>query len=127
MKYLVKTRLGFIEKVSYRPDCKECKRLESRNRHARRTPEQNTNLYRKSRLKYNYGITLDRYYELLEKQNGVCAICGEPQNIETHSLSVDHCHVTGKVRGLLCHKCNIALGLMRDNVLLLINAIEYLR
>lgn len=67
-------------------------------------------------LKRTYGITLDQYETMLAAQNGVCAIC------KTHTtdnrgqrLHVDHCHQTGKVRGILCGKCNSILGFVDDN------------
>lgn len=78
----------------------------------------------------NFGITLERYNEMLSEQNGVCAICLRPErfalNENPHSLAVDHCHVTGKIRGLLCKCCNQALGQLRDNVENLKRAIQYL-
>ena len=68
----------------------------------------------------------------MQKQNYVCAICFNPE-IRVHrltqtvtSLSVDHCHKTGKVRGLLCHSCNTALGLLKDNTDVMRLAINYL-
>jgi hypothetical protein len=88
-------------------------------------------LQRASAFKRRYGITLAGYNALLEKQGGVCAICHQPQR-ETHKngkaymLAVDHDHSTGKVRGLLCNKCNQALGALSDSVTLLQRAIDYL-
>ncbi len=76
-------------------------------------------------LKRKYGITLARYRELLEEQNNLCAICRQPETAreaKTHrikSLSVDHCHATKKVRGLLCFRCNSAIGKIEDNIELL--------
>ena len=73
----------------------------------------------KSWLKVRYGITLEKYDYMLESQNGVCAACDRP---ETHKLNgvvirlaVDHDHKTGKVRGLLCRKCNLIIGMAEDN------------
>ena len=60
-------------------------------------------------LKYTYGITLADYDEMLEQQHGVCVICGGV-NFAGQRLCVDHDHVTGEVRGLLCHNCNLKLG-----------------
>lgn len=77
-------------------------------------------------LKKVYGITLDQYHKMLDEQGGVCAICGSPEMLREY-LSVDHCHETKKVRGLLCGICNRALGGFRDNVHFLARAIEYLR
>lgn len=88
---------------------------------------------RKRVLKYNYGITHQQYEELFKQQNGCCAICGNVEEVEIcgrRTLSVDHNHKTGKVRGLLCRKCNRALGeLDADNfgIDLLCSAISYLR
>jgi len=84
-------------------------------------------------LKKNYGLSLDTYQELFEKQKGVCAICGEPEKSKDHRtkkerlLAVDHCHVSSKIRGLLCGSCNKALGGFKDNVRLLESAIKYLQ
>lgn len=70
-------------------------------------------------LKRQFGITIEEYEERFSKQNGKCAICikSETQNGRWGiiSLSVDHCHNSKKVRGLLCHKCNSGLGYFQDN------------
>jgi hypothetical protein len=60
-------------------------------------------------LKKAYGLSLTKYDELLEKQQGVCAVC-ERVCSTGRKLAVDHSHVTGKIRGLLCARCNLALG-----------------
>ncbi|AFK13461.1 endonuclease VII [Yersinia phage YpP-G] len=82
-------------------------------------------------LMRSYGITLDDYEEMLESQKGLCKICGTEgfaMNPKVHKIKlvVDHCHTKGNVRGLLCHNCNRALGLLKDNVKSLQAAIEYL-
>lgn len=78
---------------------------------------------KRAQLLYKYGLSIEKYEALLETQNGFCAIC----NTSSHrSLVVDHCHLTQKVRGLLCHDCNLALGLLRDDPDRLRNAIAYL-
>ena len=59
------------------------------------------------------------------KQEGRCAICGEEPSTK-RGLAIDHCHITGKVRGLLCHGCNIGIGSMKDSAVLLLKAIRYL-
>jgi hypothetical protein len=64
---------------------------------------------RKGRLK-KFGITEEDYYKMLNKQGGVCAICKGPPDKRWGKLSVDHCHETGSVRGLLCISCNTNLG-----------------
>lgn len=76
------------------------------------------------RLLIRYGITIDTYESILLEQDGVCAICLMKKE---ETLHVDHCHNTGKVRGLLCGSCNRALGLMKDNTDFLLKAIQYLQ
>lgn len=76
-------------------------------------------------LKSNYGITIEDYERILQKQNGVCAICKCPDEYRD-VLSVDHCHKTGEVRGLLCNLCNTGLGRFEDNPALLASALKYL-
>lgn len=59
--------------------------------------------------------------------NGVCAICGKPESLSRQSISIDHNHNTGKIRGLLCSKCNTAIGYFGENIKYLQNAIKYLQ
>jgi len=83
-----------------------------------------------SQLKTKYGISLRQYNKLLGKQQGLCAICGQPEVMvrkgKVQNLSVDHCHSTGRVRGLLCSSCNPMLGLSREDISILAKAITYL-
>ena len=84
--------------------------------------------YRNNWLMRRYGIDTNEYNQLLESQNYTCAICGSTEtggNGKKH-FSVDHCHTTKKVRGLLCKSCNIMLGEAKDNTRILSKAIEYL-
>ena len=74
-----------------------------------------------------YGITPDEFNEMLNAQGRVCAICGtDTPSKKCSTFRIDHCHQTGKVRGLLCMNCNSALGMFRDNIQSLQNAIAYL-
>lgn len=78
----------------------------------------------KTSLKNKYGITLDQYQKMSEKQKNVCFICGK--NDKKTKLSVDHDHKTGKIRKLLCSHCNHILGLSYENIKILESAISYL-
>ena len=85
---------------------------------------------RKLALK-KYDMSLEDYDKLFAFQGGVCAICGKPEPIqrsvsEQARLCVDHCHKTGMVRGLLCRRCNTAIGMMGDDIAALAKAISYL-
>ena len=71
-----------------------------------------------------YGVPLDVYRAKLAAQNGLCAICGGPPG--KRSLNVDHDHVNGRVRDLLCATCNVGIGVMRDNPELLRKAADYI-
>jgi predicted ATP-binding protein involved in virulence len=89
----------------------------------------NKNKERESNTRYlrtslsRFGISLDEYNEMYERQNGVCVICGKNKN---RRLCIDHDHTTGKIRGLLCRECNMALGYVQDETTVLKNMIEYL-
>lgn len=72
-----------------------------------------------------FGITEDDYNKMFESQVGLCAICHNPEN--GIKLAVDHCHDTGKVRGLLCKRCNMGIGLLGDNPDTIISAAMYLK
>lgn len=90
-----------------------------------RNPEHHLDLrYRK------YGMRHADFQRMLAEQDGVCAICGQPETSrergQLRRLAVDHCHETGVVRGLLCHRCNHTLGRMNDDPALLRRAADYL-
>lgn len=70
--------------------------------------------YRKHQYKKRYGITIEQFNEMFEKQNGLCAICGAHQSKLKQTLNVDHSHINGKVRGLLCPSCNKNLGILEN-------------
>jgi len=95
-----------------------------RKRHRKNNPKSE----KSARLNRAYGITLRQYEELLIKQGGGCAIC-KTITMRGHGkhFHVDHCHNTGRVRGLLCGPCNSALGFMKDSRELLLRAAEYLK
>jgi hypothetical protein len=101
--------------------CKECDKQRVKKRH-----QDNPERTRNNDLKRNYGITLDEHTKMYEEQNGRCAICKNEGNGKWKKLCVDHCHATGKVRKLLCHHCNTALGLVGDNINTLQSMVEYL-
>ena len=77
-------------------------------------------------LRRTYGITLDNYNAMYEAQNGLCAICGKPDEVEGRRLAVDHNHDTGQVRALLCGNCNRGLGNFQDDTNMLVKATRYL-
>ncbi len=74
-----------------------------------------------------YGITSVEYLKMAESQSGQCKICGTTELYGRTRLAIDHCHSTGRIRGLLCTKCNAGLGMFSDNIEKLTNAISYLK
>lgn len=78
-----------------------------------------------SRIKFKYGIGVGVVNEMLYNQSNRCAIC-EKEFVSKKTTHIDHCHSTGKIRGMLCEGCNIGLGGFKDNVDILKKAIEYL-
>lgn len=81
-------------------------------------------LDRERTLRYRYGLTPDEYASLLAQQNGGCGICGAPPGKKP--LHVDHEHSSGQIRGLLCARCNLAIGYFGDSAERMYCAIEYL-
>lgn len=125
---------------THREEC--IAKTHARRRKFRQTPEGKEQMRREriKRKRYHrdcilrskYGITLEEYEELAAYQDHVCAICKKP---DTHmnrwghtnnNLSIDHCHKTGKIRGLLCKRCNTSIGKFEDSPDLLRNAAKYL-
>jgi hypothetical protein len=99
-----------------------------RQRARKRTQEQSERLAlnRSDRaLLKRYGSSLDHYAELLDSQHGRCAICDKPES-KLRRLCMDHDHETSRLRGLLCHNCNMGLGRFMDSPTLLQRAIDYL-
>ena len=85
----------------------------------------NPSLYELNKIRERmsqYSLEPSFYFSLLAKQDGKCAICGVPIS----EFKVDHSHVTGQVRGLLCHSCNIGISWFKDNPVILKNASDYL-
>lgn len=115
--------------------CKECRNLLHKDR-KRKDPSIYERVEWPSKLKRLYGITVDQYESILKSQGGVCAICQSKSSYsrgykkispEKTKFSVDHCHATGKVRGLLCSRCNRALGLIGDSIESALRMSEYLK
>lgn len=110
--------------------CKACEYTNLRDyRINNPTKAQQTRI--KNKLKYRYNISIEEYETLVNQSDSKCFICNLPETAvnskgEVRLLSVDHCHTTQKVRGLLCHKCNAGLGYFRDSIENLKNAIQYL-
>lgn|SRR6185437_1986870 len=95
-----------------------CKICHSARVKAKATPESK----RRRLLKRHYNMTLEEYDILVAQQNGRCLICDQPDSL----LNVDHCHESGRVRGLLCRLCNAGLGSFKDDPVRLQSAINYL-
>jgi hypothetical protein len=85
---------------------------------------ENPELSREKLLKRRFGITFKKYDEMLKSQNGVCAIC-QSSCRSGKNLSVDHCHKTGKVRGLLCVDCNLGIANLKESQEIFKKAAEY--
>ena len=109
------------KKDNNRPECKECTAKRRKERYCPDTARKN-NLA----SKFTGKKAPEFYEETLKKQGGVCAICQSKENGRYKHLSIDHCHTAGNLRGLLCNNCNRAIGLLKDSVEVLRNAITYL-
>lgn len=116
---------GLRNKGKYRRSyCKQCEAEESRLWRLA-NPERQKHLNRRNGLRLGHGITLDVYEALFKAQHGKCAICGK-QPKGKRPLAVDHNHHTQAIRGLLCDACNIGIGMLQEDVVVLKAAIGYL-
>lgn len=92
----------------------------------------NKDRFREYALLSKYGLTLEGYDLLYEQQSGVCALCGQPETArdgrsgQVRRLAVDHCHETGRIRGLLCYRCNHLIGCLGDNPASIEHVLEYM-
>ena len=115
--------------------CKTCKDIKTT---LHRSTKEGRKAYNERQRKFNlseagrighvrrkYGLSKEQYFKLVEDSDGFCKICGRLPTSGAR-LSVDHCHHSGKVRGLICNNCNAGLGLFKDDISILVNAIEYL-
>lgn len=124
------TRQNYVEKFPERV-------LASKTRHAQNNHARIRELARardranpdkvKARNLRKRGLSVSEFNGLLEKQSGLCAICRSDTPRAKGRFRVDHDHRTQEIRGLLCHPCNVALGLMRDDVDVLLRAALYLK
>lgn len=107
------------------PDKRAAQARAMRARWKSERPESIALLRRNWEIRKKYGLTPDDYDALLASQGGVCAICrGAPAK---RPFAVDHCHRTGRVRGLLCNRCNVAIGNFRDDAEIIQRALDYLQ
>ena len=107
-----------------RSHCKTC--INKQNRDYQMTPERKKKrqeIWRKSSRFIKYGLTEESFNEIITEQQYRCKICNTSIDSSCH---VDHCHDTGKVRGLLCHQCNCGLGFFKDSTSRLEKALVYL-
>jgi hypothetical protein len=117
-------RKSFVEFYSYKNKsdgksyrCKPCDDL-ARRKWAEDNPEKSKYSARNRIIKHRHGVDIPWYEQKLKSQGNTCAICGVDRNNCTYanewSFAIDHCHKTGKLRGLLCNMCNRALGMFKD-------------
>lgn len=121
---------------------KNCERINKRNKQYRinnpekvseankqwriNNPEKFKEMNKRCCLKRDYALSLEEYYKMLENQNGCCIICGTHQDKLKIPLCVDHNHSTGKIRGLLCSKCNRGIGMFKEDIKTFYKIIDYL-
>jgi hypothetical protein len=110
------------DKGRYAYTCKACRSEREKAAHLAAPERRRANV-----IRAKYGMSLEDYDGLLRAQGGGCAMCGATTNPDASSLAVDHCHATGRVRGILCGPCNKGIGLLKDDPALLMRGAEYLR
>ncbi len=113
----------------HRAWCKKCESRANRERFASKHGDRYRLYHKNWNLVSKYGITLEQYQEMMDAQGGLCAICRKsPLEKEGKKyLVVDHDHVTGRIRGLLCNDCNIGIGKLGDTTEGVAAALKYLQ
>jgi ferredoxin-like protein FixX len=101
--------------------CRKC-----RNKEALKWQQANPESKRNTHLKAKFNITVKQFNEMLQLQNFCCAICMSPTPKGRGTFHVDHCHETGKIRGILCHDCNTGIGKLGDSLESIKKAVSYL-
>lgn len=112
-------------KSYYFAACKDCEAEYIRV--SKRNGPTGTKEYQRKRNVKKYGMTIEDFNRILESQGYKCKICGSKKPHGRGNFHIDHCHKTMRVRGLLCHYCNVALGGVRDDINVLESMILYLR
>ena len=106
------------------------KTQEGRMAYQREYRRQTPKIQKARALRDSFDLSLEEYEKMLSEQNGVCAICNQPEmhkrNGKLKALAVDHSHKTGEIRGLLCFDCNTGIGKLKDDPEVLRSAIRYL-
>jgi len=113
-------------KIRYRAYCQGCSNRKYGIVLARSIKKQDQTLYNYKKRLLKYGITPEQHQQMLEDQSLCCAICLRTETEEGRKFSIDHDHLTGKVRGLLCFQCNTGIGKLQDDPEILRRAIAYL-
>jgi len=104
--------------------CKPCMKVYAADYYRRNSQKMRIKA-RKSQLRLYFNLSVEDYENMYRAQNGACAVC-RGQSTDGRRLAVDHCHSTGKVRGLLCYRCNIGIGYLKDSPERLRDAAAYL-
>jgi hypothetical protein len=101
--------------------------VEHRKEYSKSFKTKNPDYFKRKHLQYCYGMPLEEYDRMAEHQNYCCAACGKhSSDTQRGRLFVDHDHATGEIRALLCQHCNTALGMVDDNVDVLLSLVGYL-
>ena len=103
--------------------CKDCDRAAAKDRYNQNREAVIDRANKRNYLK-SYGLTIEEVDAMIKAQNNKCKICNKTSNRKLH---VDHCHTTGKIRGMLCHNCNTALGLFKEDINIMAKAMDYLQ
>lgn len=106
--------------------CKDCQNAARRRQRVNNLTEFKARELKRG-MRRHYGLTVEQREAMFKAQDGKCACCGRPESDFKRVLHVDHDHVTGKVRALLCTRCNPGLGYFQDSIELLEKGIEYLK
>lgn len=110
--------------------CKACRTIRAKEWYKEKLGDGGMSYSDRNR-KSKYGVTPEKFKAMRNECGDACSICGRPETKVVkgvlYDLTIDHCHTTGKIRGLLCASCNLAIGMLQDDIDILASAISYLK
>ena len=130
-KKLSEFHISKAHRLGFSAWCKACVKICTKTYYRGVDKKEHQRANKNNNLKRQFGITIDEYARKVEIQENNCAICEQPEiaidyrSKKTKNLAVDHCHKTGKVRDLLCSRCNQVFGLINENTEILTNMVKY--
>lgn len=114
------------ERITLESFCKKCEYITGKE-YRKNNPDKYKKMEFTRKLFRKFKITEEVYYNMYKEQNYGCKVCKAKKSLSGRNLAVDHCHKTGKIRALLCNECNTSLGLLKEDINIIMALAEYIK